>query len=509
MQYAEKKLFNKDVPLISLTSEELDRFAWEAICSWPSKAGMNVIHEGLDYSEMTKWFLWDKVGKAIRKEVDPESFADEINHFSMRSAKKDLLHQSNNAVRSSTSNLAGLITQIGTRIRTGLLHFCRNKKVVYVPKAIPHIESAAAALTKRRSVHVFTRPTDLAGFSDAYKLPNPFKLPPPNLEFSDNLFNGILRGLRSFGIELLDEDAKHLHHQILNQSRELKLIEYQIKRLRPDAIFVHSDNHTPVLDAVLIGRREGIPSIMLQHGLDCERYYLDEAYASDIAVWGKDRKDRYNSESKWKPHSIEVVGCPDFDHFRLPEHIDTSGSYWLWVTRPHISERCYAPSRRPEEGLEIFKSLLEALSLMPNERLIIKPHPFDYWGIYSDYIASSNVADRVELSSSNIHDLIPKASVVISEDSTAGLEAMFYGKVVLHAHFAETKPTMRFLEYGAALPGYSTEMILDSLKQIQHLSQGDKRKILQGQQAFLTNHAGPCDGQSTSRFCSFISDVIS
>ena len=60
--------------LDNLTCEELDKYAWDAICTWPSRTSFNVVHTDLDYSHLTRWFLWDKVGRAIRRMKYPESF---------------------------------------------------------------------------------------------------------------------------------------------------------------------------------------------------------------------------------------------------------------------------------------------------------------------------------------------------------------------------------------------------------------------------------------------------
>jgi hypothetical protein len=54
--------------------EELDNFAWQAICDWPTYADIDVMHEGLDNSHLTRYFLWDKVGRAIRKKYFPNNF---------------------------------------------------------------------------------------------------------------------------------------------------------------------------------------------------------------------------------------------------------------------------------------------------------------------------------------------------------------------------------------------------------------------------------------------------
>ena len=72
--------FDSDANNDALTPAQwsvIDRNAWEAICRWPSYADFDPIHEGLDFSELTRWFLWDKVARSVRHEIDPAAFSHE------------------------------------------------------------------------------------------------------------------------------------------------------------------------------------------------------------------------------------------------------------------------------------------------------------------------------------------------------------------------------------------------------------------------------------------------
>ena len=79
----------------------------------------------------------------------------------------------------------------------------------------------------------------------------------------------------------------------------------------------------------------------------------------------------------------------------------------------------------------------------------------------------------------SIHGLLSESSVVITEDSTAGMEAMFWGKVLIHAHFAQSPPVMPFVEYGASLPAFSGEMLFESLHYIYQKFPEQKRPVLE------------------------------
>jgi hypothetical protein len=507
-------LDNRTTSCNEFSVEELDSFAWKVICDWPAYANIDVIHEGLDYSHLTRFFLWDKVGRALRKKYTPDSFKFEekllVGAWGIASSLPsqhpfNLLKTTKQTIRSTYqwSSYESL------RIHAYLKHL----PILFVPviplqlfkNTLATIQSQMTVVTTSRFKYGGVNYNDI----NAYSIKTYPVKAKPNFDYAAQLYKGILLGLHSMGVDLLDGDVKWLWNQIVEQMSHIRLVEAEVAMARPRAILVYADNHYPVQEYVLVARREGIPSIMLQHGLDCEHYYLEEAYASAIAVWGENRLQRYQKNSSGQPNLIQVTGNPEFDHLHLPEKIDTDGDYWLWVTRPHVPNKCHLPSRHCYEGVDILKALLVALEKSPSYRLTIKPHPFDYIDLYRELVDSHKLGDRVEITNASVQSLLPRASIVISEDSTTGLEAMFFGKVVIHSHFADSPPVMPFVKYGAALPGHSPEEIWDSLQRGQQLTTIEQNNMLRGQVNFLRDYNGPCDGNSYQRFSSFISSVLS
>jgi len=107
-----------------------------------------------------------------------------------------------------------------------------------------------------------------------------------------------------------------------------------------------------------------------------------------------------------------------------------------------------------------------------------------------------------------VNKLVPFASIVISEDSTAALDAMINGKPLIHSHFATSQPTMPFVDYGAALPGYCKEGLIESILRIIAFNDTEAQVFLAGQIDFLRDYAGPCDGNATNRFVDFVGKII-
>ncbi|GAP97601.1 capsular polysaccharide export protein, LipB/KpsS family [Leptolyngbya sp. NIES-2104] len=497
-------LLQSSVDWQSLSVEVVDQLAWTAICHWQDHSSIDPIRNGLNYAELTRSFLWDKASRAIRQHRNPEKFAFE----------RSLIQPLQGKFRQNRNPIAELLKQPFRptydrirAIRQTSVSNRQNLPILFVPRPCPRLKQGLETLMRSKQILLRGSYLQSSYFLEINKLGQQPPLTSDEAAFAFQLYEGITEGLKAFNIELISEDAPRLQTQIIQQLAYVRVAEIEMRMTRPDAILLYADNHHPVQEYALIAQRDGIPSVMLQHGLDCERYYLDEAYASDLAVWGTHRRDRYQQDSSYQPR-IVITGNPEYDRLRYPEKLAPEGNYWLWVTRPHSPEKCYAPSRYADEGIEILEALMIALSKFPDARLVIKPHPADYVERYQTYIEQHSLSDRVEVSTTNVQTLIAKASVVISEDSTAGLEAMFFGKPVIHAHFAASAPVLSFVRSSAAFPGYSPEMLCDSLNQVQQLTAMQQSDLFEAQRDFLQSHAGDCDGQAAQRVMSLILETI-
>jgi hypothetical protein len=496
-------MLNPILSWTTLTAEEVDRLAWEVICSWHQAAGFTsteMLRHGIDYSHLLRCFLLDKVSRAIRKQLYPEQAQFEEQLLAQLPPRRSSLSPAERIKRPLRRILA---FQDSWRLRKNTL------PMLFTPYRNSRLKATMLALSQSQSMLVATPYLRVREYDAGY----PVRLPHQDaskreIVYAKHLHQGVITGLRGLGVELSSQDAALLKLQILQQVESMRQVESDLNFLRPQAILVFSDNHYPIQGYVHMARRMGIPAIMLQHGLDCEHYCLDEAYASVIAVWGEARQRRYQRESIYQPTRIQVTGNPEFDHLRLPDRMTVNGQNWLWVTRPHRPEKCYSPSRQPQEGLEILAAIASALKRSPHARLVIKPHPYDYADLYQEYINQQQLSDRAEISTASVQSLLPQASLVISEDSTAGLEAMFWGKLLIHAHFAACKPTLPFAAYGAALPAYSAELLQSALEHAPFLTAIERDRMLEGQRHFATDYAGLCDGQAHERMLALISEVM-
>jgi hypothetical protein len=498
------------VPASRADWEALDRRAWACIREWPRHARFDPLRDGLDHADLTCWFLWDKVGRALRRDADPEGHAAECALLGWHgddpvSAPVPL--RPDWAARWAALRRRARAWRQEQRLRRRPARAAGPARIL-VPVPTPRLARAVEALLGAEDVAVFAPHTKACTIAGAVEVPYPSAVPPPDAAFAAALHAAVLRGLEAQGVRLATADAATLGEQILTQQRQLAAHARMLATAAPDLLLVHADNHPTPQHFVLLARRAGVPVAMLQHGLDCEHHYLDDAYADAIAVWGEARATRYRRDAARPPRSLAVTGNPEYDGLRpAAAPADTTGD-WLWVTRPHAPAKCYAPSRSVLEGVRILDALTEALRDFPGRRLLIKPHPYDSVEALRAAAAAGGMGDRIEFVDTPPMALYPRVGVVISEDSTAGMEAMFFGRALVHAHFAPARPTLPFADYGAGLAGFDPAGLRAALAAACTADEAKRGAMHAGQARFLRDFAGPCDGQSAARVLAFLRSLI-
>jgi CDP-glycerol glycerophosphotransferase (TagB/SpsB family) len=150
------------------------------------------------------------------------------------------------------------------------------------------------------------------------------------------------------------------------------------------------------------------------------------------------------------------------------------------------------------------RSLLNAMKLFPTARLVVKPHPYDYIERYKAMVERDVSRDRIVFTEKDSLEVLSGAKFVITEDSTAGMEAMFFGKPLIHVHFGSAGTTIPFVELGCALRAYDERELIHAIGEVNSWVLGAGDDLLQAQRKFLLQFAGPCDGQASQRVVSLV-----
>lgn len=265
----------------------------------------------------------------------------------------------------------------------------------------------------------------------------------------------------------------------------------------------------------LLAKEEGIPALLVQQGLTDSDYpewlffsqskiaAMGESSASDIASQGVSRE------------RIVVTGNPGFDNLVLPE-IDACFSLRkklglvskdkmvLFASQPY----CTGVFNAPDMRRTMIKAIAEAVTLLKDVKLIIKPHPGDnirelkeLMGKFPQVVMLDRKAD--------ISLLIKACDVLVTFFSTVALQALYTGKPVINVNFPGSGGMNLYSESGATWEARSTEEIAAHIQRL--TGENKKAEILirePARQSFFNRMAYSNDGKATERVLRVVSDML-
>ena len=266
---------------------------------------MDVIYEGLDFGELTRFFLWDKVARAARRKLNPKAFSVEVEWLqSSTSRTADARHVPRHGLaggllRTQLRDVKRRIMWRGlnetTRQKIRTTRRRCQKPVVYAPVPTSRTRSLLRSATESGELLLVENedpiflywderalrrdPTclTLSGIDERLVLFPPAQSRSQDRAFACALYRGMLRGLLQREVTLFEADAQLLERQVSAQLPRTRRLREELRIIEPDAIFLYADNHPPFQEYVLLARQMNIPTIMIQHGLDCEFHCLDNA----------------------------------------------------------------------------------------------------------------------------------------------------------------------------------------------------------------------------------------
>ena len=446
--------------------KNLDKEAYHIVCNWYKVVDFNPVYHGIDYSLIIRFYLWDKIGRAIR-------IKHGISDNEVELYQKDLQQINSFYHQPFISN--------GTYSKP----IIKTKASVFIPFPSKYTEQLYESLKTKHKFKVFFKHASGKQQKHIIKAV-PYK---SDTTFANLLYNAFIESLAHFNLSLYDKDYTLLKEQIEGAVNSVALSYEELKTYKPNAVFVHSDNHPPYINYVLNAKKLGIPTFTYQHGLDCEHYYLDDCFADYIAVWSDYKKNNYISSSTFKPTKFAVIGnhLQEKGQHTLSYDVNSEQKTIVYITRPHKSIKCYSPSRVYHEGKDILNCILELVSSSNNFEVIIKPHPMDEDVLYENLIKERKLEEKVTITNQSIKTLVKANSIIITEDSTAGVEALKYSLPCIHAHFANSNPVLPFLKYEAAYLATNPSELEDAFKKILNLSAIELQQMRLGQQKMITD----------------------
>lgn len=210
----------------------------------------------------------------------------------------------------------------------------------------------------------------------------------------------------------------------------------------------------------------GTASLGLQHGTILKGHSECIAFASDdFAVWGCAAQRALDRDS----HA--VVGNADFEQrYRAHRQANPStNGIDIDPTRPvclYLGAIGWAVNdvdRYAEEDL--FAAVLDLRKALPDLQLIIRLHAGEVTELLRE-MARERGVDAIIDPKASLQELLELSDVVVSQTTTAGLEAMIAGKPLIYLNIHCERDWLPYAECGAAVGVYEADQLAPAVKRV-------------------------------------------
>ena len=249
--------------------------------------------------------------------------------------------------------------------------------------------------------------------------------------------------------------------------------------------------------------RNNLPSIEMIHGVPSS---AEVGKTTKILVYGQ------RDISFFKKHGVDesklfITGCPSYDKLFNIQEQDKSFDFLLLI----LDWIGFIPSANSQRI--IFEEVMHMLKLVQyfeREQLIIKLHPSQTQKEieYINNLANiAGISTRVKvIKDIDITDLLKKAKIVYTYESSVGLEALLIGKPVIILPRLASSEVEYGIYNGCLTPSNGKELLISTeniLRDIQRYLKNNKDNI----ERTIKYFSGDTSGESYKRVVNFFRDV--
>jgi hypothetical protein len=239
----------------------------------------------------------------------------------------------------------------------------------------------------------------------------------------------------------------------------------------------------------LFSLNESVADFFLAAGTKFKKIVQDFKVSKEIIIVGQPRYDIL--------HTVDKIYSKDI--FFKKYNIDQSKKIILWTTQCHGIDL--------NENIKNFNVIFNTISGMNNVILLIKQHPAEgdeYDKLIKEFINFYSLNVILLPKISDTYEQIFCSNLVITKDSTTGMEAIALDKPLLILNLSGNPDRMDYVNKGVALGVYSENNLLPSIK----LLLKNDHHLAKNRTSFLLENIYKNDGKSTERTIKFIEKII-
>ena len=334
----------------------------------------------------------------------------------------------------------------------------------------------------------------------------------------------VIRGCDAWPL-LRDEFTGITHLQFPWSARTMDEIGAALDALKPRVAITYAEAGGSGRALVLEARRRGIKVAGLQHGF-IYRHWMNYLHEPDemapstgnpadrgfprptlTLVYDQFTAEHLASAGRFPPDSLAVTGSPKLDAFaEAGRLLDDAARDALRTTvgaRP--GQHLVVVATKYAQMAGAFGALIEAVTRMPDVRLVIKCHPAESPVPY-ERAAGGAANVTVAPASADLTRLVAAASLLVTVNSTAAIEAMALDVPSLVV--ALPNNLSPFVDAGA-LAGAATLAEIGPMLRALLYDQKFRARLSEGRRAFMARYRITADGRAAVRAADAILSLAS
>lgn len=304
------------------------------------------------------------------------------------------------------------------------------------------------------------------------------------------------------------------------------LYERLLEKYQPDLLIISYEAGLHGRAAICAARNFKVPVVAVQHGriFPSHPHYLhlninkrhqpDYKYApiADITcLFGDFFKTILTKDSVYPPDSVAVTGQIQTDCLDIAisqyDRIQVLKDLGLNNEQPVIS--LMSQNIDPESDYEkLFQIPCEAMNHFPDFNFIVKLHPYEMFTKVNALVQKfSKFPEKVKIIKSvELYEVIFASDIIITGNSTVGLEAMIFKKPLITIE--GFKFSMGYAESGSSIGVKSRAELHTAINEILSDSSRQEQLISCGQE-YLRHHLYKIDGNVSERILALGNQLIS
>lgn len=278
------------------------------------------------------------------------------------------------------------------------------------------------------------------------------------------------------------------------------------------SIILRNDLRELEKSMVLLARKLKIPTLVIQNGLLVDPNGHDTIHTDKVALWGKYTARWYEKLGN-DPDSMVVVGDPFLDTLfsRRSKDSDTAKKEVLTKNLKFKENNSLVTLIGP--GIGMFKlssfttddiagcmirQVIKTIESIEGVNLVIKMHPNERAKTYEGFVKGKNrkriaIVDKVDL-----HTLIEASDLIITRESTVGLDAVILNKPLAVISFGKRQNLAPYVDYNVAIAAYKEEDVESVIKKGLY-DTGVRSNMSIARENFVKDLLYKTDGKSTER----------